>query len=258
MFAKKGNIDIDKLKINMALKRNDLAWIGVNIKGTKAKVEIVPKVMPDADDLAGIACNIVAQKDGLITKIYARDGIAVVSAGDMVKKGQILISGVMSSEHSEDRYVHADGEVYAKTWYTNKAKIYYKRDVASKTGNIEKRCKIKIGKYEINFLNNDTNFKKYDTITVNKKFTVFNKFSLPIEVLEVQYEELDIETVELTKNQAIEIAKNQAMIGALNMIPRGVETIDNNVIVREFDGGVEAEVTVECIEKIGTKEKLGG
>ncbi len=256
--TRKSTLDVDLIKMNMALKRNDLAWIGVTLKGTKAIVEVVEKVMPEVDELAGVPCNIVATKDGIITRIYARDGMAVVEKDDLVTKGQILISGVMTSEHAETRYVHADGEVIAKTWYTQKVKVPYCNDVVNKTGRVEKRYKVKLLNSEINFLNSDTNFEKYDTIEKTNPLKIFNRFILPIEVTQIIYEEIGVDTIVYTKEQAENIAKNDAMQGALQKIPAYAEMFDNTVITREYDEGIEAEVTIECLEKIGTKEKLEG
>lgn len=258
VLARKKDINIEKIKINMALKRNDLAWIGVDIKGTKATVEIVEKILPEHEELKGLPCNIVAIKDGIIEKIYTKEGTAIVKKGDLVQKGQILISGTIESEHAETRLVHADGEVFARTWYTYKAKIPYEKDVISKTGNTEKRYKIKILNSEINFLNYGTNFEKYDTITVRKQLKIFDKYVLPIEVEEIHYDELELETIKYTRNQIESIAKNEAMKCALELIPNDASVIDNTISVREYGEGIEAEVTIECIEKIGTKEKLEG
>lgn len=256
--VRKSAVDIEQLKLNMALKRNDLAWVGVNIKGTKATVEIVEKVMLEHEELDGIPCNIVASKDGIVTKIFVKDGTACVQKDDLVQKGQILISGVMTSEFADERLVHADGDVYAKTWYVYKSKAPYKKDVISKTGNTEKRYKIKLLNNEINLLNNSTNFEKYDTIKKTNQLKIFNCFILPLEITETTYQEISVETITLSKEQAIRMAQNDAMNMAMQLVPAGVEIIDNSTLTREYDDGIEAEVSIECIERIGTKEKLGG
>lgn len=256
--TKKSAIDIDSVKMNMALKRNDLAWVGVTLKGTKATVEIVEKVMPEKKELDGVPCNVVAVKDGIISKIYAKDGLAVVEKDDFVTKGQILISGIMTSELSGNRYVHADGEVIAKTWYTHKVKVPYQKDIVNKTGKQEKHYRIKLLNSEINFLNNDTNFEKYDTIEKTNPLKILNRFVLPLEVTEITYEELAVDTISYTKEQAEAIAQDEAMQGALQMIPMDADMYDNSIVVREYEEGIEAEVTIECLERIGTKEKLEG
>lgn len=256
--VKKKDINVDDIKLNMSLKRNDLAWIGVNVKGTKATVEIVEKVIPSVDEFDGIPCNIIASRDGIITKIYARDGIACVEKDDLVQKGQILISGIMKSDISEERYVHADGEAYAKTWYTYKSKIPYEKDVIVKTGKTEKVYSVKLLNCKINLLNNSTNFEKYDTIKKTNQFRIFNRFLLPIEVEETEYREVLLEKIVLSKEQARASAQNEAMNKAMELVPSTAEVFDNFISEREYDDGIEVEVTIECIEKIGTKEKLEG
>lgn len=56
---------------NIRLQRNDLAWIGIEIKGTNAIVKIVesdkkPDIVNEED-----YCNIVATKPGIIVKVNA-------------------------------------------------------------------------------------------------------------------------------------------------------------------------------------------
>lgn len=48
----KKNIDTEMSKLNITLARDDIAWIGINIKGNKAVVEIVEKELVKKDEYA--------------------------------------------------------------------------------------------------------------------------------------------------------------------------------------------------------------
>ena len=103
----KSEVDTNKIINEIRLKRNDISWIGIDIKGTNAIVKIVkadekPEIVDNSD-----YCNIVASKDGIITKIIAQNGTAVVSEGDVVKKGDVLIAGYMEGKYTDTRYVHS-------------------------------------------------------------------------------------------------------------------------------------------------------
>lgn len=103
----KSEVDTDKIINELILKRNDISWIGIDLKGTNAIVKIVksyeePEIVDDDD-----YCNIVASKDGIITKIVAQNGTALVKEGDTVKKGDILIAGYMEGKYTDTRYVHS-------------------------------------------------------------------------------------------------------------------------------------------------------
>jgi similar to stage IV sporulation protein len=254
----KNKLDLEEVKRKVELSRNDITWIGIELKGIKATVEIVQKiekpVMIEKDE----PCNIISDKEGIIAKILIREGMQLVKENDIVSKGQILISGIITSKFSPDRFVHADGEIYIKTWYTQKMKIPYEKDLVNLTGDEAKDFKIKILNYEINLSNSSTKFEKYDKISETNKLKVLDLFELPIEVKTDTYKKINIETIKYNESQAESIAINEAMNGALKKIPKSSEIINNKVNVLKNEEGVEAEVTIECIEKVGTKEKLGG
>ena len=50
-------------------------------------------------------------------------GKPLVKAGDTVVLGQTIITGALDSRSSGMRYVHAMGDVYARTWYEISASI---------------------------------------------------------------------------------------------------------------------------------------
>jgi similar to stage IV sporulation protein len=82
----KSKVDTKEIINNIRLKRDDIAWIGMKIKGTNVIVEVV-----EADEKPDIIdeneyCNIVSDKDGIITKINVQNGTALVKVGDIVTK----------------------------------------------------------------------------------------------------------------------------------------------------------------------------
>ena len=46
-----------------------------------------------------------------------------IKKGETVKKGDVLVQGWLEGKYTDNRYVHAEGEVIAKVWYTEKEKI---------------------------------------------------------------------------------------------------------------------------------------
>ena len=150
----KSKIDTDKLVNEIRLKRNDISWIGIDLKGTNAIVKIVkaqekPELIDNLD-----YCNIVATKDGIITGIVAQNGTAQVKAGDEVHKGDILIAGYMEGKYTDRRYVHSMGEVQAKVIYSKSEKMYLNQEKLRETGEEEKKLQIKFNNFKINFYKN--------------------------------------------------------------------------------------------------------
>ncbi len=254
---KKSDLDYDKIKNNIYVRRNDVAWMGFDIKGTKVFVEFVQRRNIVEDELKDKPCNVVADKEGVISKILVKSGQKQVEVGDTVSKGDILISGVVSDKQSNTRLVHSDGEVVVKTWYTSKVTVPYEKDVLSKTGKKDIKYKFEIGNYKINLINTSTKYEKYDTITMSNKLKLFNKFELPIKLTELIYEELEVNTVKYTKSQAENIAKNEASLELQELISNpNIEVLNNNYKTQENEDSISVEITIECLESIGVKEKI--
>lgn len=255
---KKADLDYDKIKNNIYVRRGDVAWMGFNIKGTKAFVEFVERNNIETNEFENTPCNIISDKDGIVHKILVRSGKKLVNVGDVVTKGQVLISGNVATEDaSKNKLVHSDGEIILKTWYTNKVTVPFEKDLVNKTGNKEKKYNLEIGNIKINLINSSTKFEKYDTITVSNKLKIFNKFELPIKLTELIYEELEIDTVKYTKAQAENIAKTEVINGLKNMTHNAEQLImQNNFNISETENGISVEITVEAFEKVGIKEKI--
>lgn len=249
-------VDTKEIINKMRLDRNDLAWVGVEIKGTNAIVKIVeadqkPEIIKEDE-----YCNIVAKKAGIIEKISAVNGTPLVQKGDVVKAGTPIIGGWLEGKFTGTRYVHANGSVQAKVWYSENVKIPLKQVVSKETGNEETKYSLRINNFTINFYKTLSKFQKYDTIEQNKKLKLFLDFYLPIEIVQKNNKELVEETINYTKEQA----RNKAVEEAKSKLEQQVEDKQNilNTYINyeETEEYIEAQVIYEVLEEIGTKEKI--
>lgn len=252
----KKDLDFDNIKRNIYLRRSDILWLGFEIKGVKMMVEVLERTAPKEEELKGLPCDIVADKEGIISKIFVKEGTKLKNVGDVVTKGETLVSGVMHSNYGGNRYVHANAEITMKTWYTGKVAVPYHKSLVAKSGNIEKRYQIKIGNLVINLLNTVTNFEKYDTINVVKRLTLFGRVELPIEVKEITYEEFLSDDIVYTKEEALELAKEESYTFAKQSIPEEAEIVNCEYKIFNTEDEVIVRATVECIESAGTLQPI--
>jgi similar to stage IV sporulation protein len=96
-----------------------VVWLGINLKGVVAEVKVVPRLRAPA---AMGPADLVADCDGLITKVVVVRGVPVVKEGDTVVRNQLLISGTVWYNDPTDgalykEVVAANGTIEAKTWY---------------------------------------------------------------------------------------------------------------------------------------------
>lgn len=252
----KSKIETKSIINQIRLIREDIAWMGIECKGTNAIVRIVKaKMKPnivDEDDY----CNIVSDKVGIITKINAQNGTVAVKVGDTVNVGTVLINGWMEGKYTGIRYVHAIGNVEAKVWHTKNTKIEYKSIGKKETGNVENKYKIKINKIEINLSKKLSKFQIYDTIETENKFKVFSDFYLPISLIKTTNKELIEQENEYTTEEAKNLGIKQLEEELDSEIEDKTKIVNKNINVNEQEDGIEIYVTYEVLENLGTNEKI--
>lgn len=253
---RKSEINTQKIINEIRLERGDIAWIGISIEGTNATVKIVeansrPEIINEED-----FCNIVASKDAQIVKVSAQNGIPAVQTDDIVTKGDILIAGWIEGKYTGTRYMHAEGEVKAKVWYTEKIKTPLKQVIESDTGNIEEKYKIKINNFTINFFKTLSKFEKYDTIETCNQIKIFSNFYLPIELIKITNSEKREDEITYGPEEAKQISIDKACEKIEDELDGNPEVLQKYINTYVNNDYVEAEVTYEVLENIGTKEKI--
>ena len=252
----KQKINTKELINKIRLKRKDIAWMGIELKGTNVIVKIVK-----ADEKPNIIdenefCNIVSDKTGIITKIDAQNGTINVKVGDTVSVGTTLINGWLEGKYTGIRYVHAKGQIQARVWHTKNKKIYYKQEIKQETGNFENKYNIKFNNFKINLHKGVSKFKIYDTISVEKKFKIFSDFYLPISIEKITYKEQEnkekIYSIEEAKNLGIEELEKELD----EEIQNKENIVNKNINAYESEECVDVYVTYEVLEDIGTEEKI--
>ncbi len=252
----KSKIDTKEVINTIRLQRNDIAWMGIELKGTNAIVKIVkadekPDIIDEND-----YCSIISDKVGIITKINAQTGTANVKVGDTVNIGDVLINGWMEGKYTGVRYVHSNGEIQAKVWHTKYKNIPYNAIERKETGNIQNQYSIKFNNFKINFHKGVSKFKIYDTIETENKMKLFSNFYLPISIIKITNKEV----VEEQKTYQIEEAKNVGVEQLQAELDKEIEDkesiVGKNINTYDKGDSIDIYVTYEVLENIGTKEKI--
>ena len=252
----KGKINTKEIINKIRLERKDIAWMGIELKGTNAIVKLVksdekPEIINEDE-----YCNIISDKEGIITKISVQNGTANVKVGDTVNIGDVLVNGWIEGKFTGIRYVHSLAEIEAKVWYTESIKIPYNVTETKYTGNEEGKYGIKFNNFQINFTKKYSKFKIYDTIETENKIKLFSDFYLPISIVKTTYKEQE----KVEKTYTVEEAKNIGIKQLEEKLDGKIENKDNivnkNINTYEQADGVLVYVTYEVLENIGTNEKI--
>lgn len=120
----------------LLLKNDKLAWGSLNIEGCRLTVNVTEITQKDTEN--AIATNLVATADGIVKHIDVKSGNCVVKVGDVVKKGDVLVSGIIENM-TETKFVRSSGEIIAETTTQITLKEDFSKKVALQNGKVKNK-----------------------------------------------------------------------------------------------------------------------
>ena len=181
----------------LLLKNGKLAWGSFNVEGSKLTVnvtEIKPK-----ENKNSVATNLVATDDGIIKRIDVKSGDCVVKVGDIVKKGDVLVSGVIEMLFGT-RFVYSKGEIIAETKTEITMEEPLERVVFLNTGKVKNKRVLEFFTLKIPlYLGSEKG--DYDTFKTVKNYKLFGK-NIPIKMHEKKFVFKEKQTVKITPIEA--------------------------------------------------------
>lgn len=249
----KYKLDKDYIEHLLLSEFEVFSFLSVDIKGTKLIIEVKEQDLPPEEINIDTPCNIIASKKGIIEKVIARNGKAVVRKGDVVEKGETLITGAISDEYSEEQiFVHAEGEVLARTIYSHTIDEPMVKTVKEETGRVYERRELKIGDKGIQFFKGDIPYEEYtESVREAKLFDI--DLDIPIKLLVHEYKEVEIK--ETKRN--IDFLKQSNHINAVEKLNEQLSSdtqIESKDVKHNIkDNILSTYVVIEVIESIGQK-----
>lgn len=242
----------ETLKNHILLEIPELSWLTVNVNGFRATVIVRERVCPPPIRDEHTDANIIAEKDGLITRVQLFGGHAAVAKDETVTKGQLLISGIADMDTRGAYLTRGEGKVYARTWYDLTAKVPKTIQEKSYTGREKKSFALVLGKQRIKITPNSSIFGgNCDKIIKNGKLRLPGGTTLPVALecttvreYEIVERSMDAQEAQLRTEEILQ----QQLKDRMNQ--------DGTIEHSEFttkDSGAVYEVTLhaECEEQIG-------
>ena len=243
------NIDTMRLENELVIDTEELSYASINLRGTVAEVVVRERKEKDVENIS-LPSNLVANCDGQIESIEVRGGMPTVKKGQIVKKGQLLVSGVIDSQAVGYRLVRARGEIYARISRSFTAEVPLVREKKSRTGEKKTRVTIRFFAKKINlFSNNDISFEKYDTIEEEKRLCLFDRVELPVFIIKTTYSESVTETEKISEEQALSIAEKE-LAGQTEKTLSEAQILAREERTEINDGILTLYADIDCIADI--------
>lgn len=244
----------------------ELSYLAVNIYGTRAEVvvheaEKKPELLDES-----VPTDVVARADGIIEDISAESGRALFQAGDVVARGEVLITGDLDLKEPEygtvdlgRLIVHASGSATARTWRVLEETVPLAAQGKAYTGEERTGRSIKILWMELDFLQNSSiSGGRYDKITETRQMTLFG-CPLPVWLTTVTLRPYELEDRPLDQEEAV-LRLEQVLSARLEAemeAGRG-EVLHTDFVTEEKGGRLTVTLLAECREEIGRTVKREG
>ncbi|MDN5345237.1 MAG: hypothetical protein PWQ18_1351, partial [Clostridia bacterium] len=221
--------------------------VGISFHGTRAEVAVVEKAAPPQQEPFDRPASIIAARDGVIKDILVINGEARVKAGDTVRQGEILISGLIlpppppekqpgeaaepPRPQPQPRLVRARGIVRARVWYEIEREINRLQVQEVPTGRQQTTIAIQTpkGRY---YLKGPARPPYTNCHQKNRVMALpaWRNLSLPVELIITTYAEIQISQRQLTYTEAVDTAGQMALQELKAKLPPGAGVTAQKVI----------------------------
>lgn len=253
----KNKIDCSNLEKNIRKTYNDISWVCAEIKGTNLIIHIKENYITEISAIEKKPYNIVANKDAEIKSILVRKGQGNVKVGDKIKKGDVLISGLVDVfDESEQKIFtnacNADGEIVGKTVYKyyEKLPISYEKKVIKKEKNIYLPS---IAGYKWSAIKEK---KNRDIIYSEKRLKAFGNFYLPLLVQKYSVIDYENEKCEYTQKEAKNILERNLIYKLAILEQKGYKILEKNVNISKVKNHYCMFGNISFYEPLGKVEYI--
>ncbi|GAA4858280.1 sporulation protein YqfD [Paenibacillus vulneris] len=245
----------DVMSRAMQSKLPGTAWVGVEVHGTHIIIKVVEATVPDKQPLLNPR-HLVASKSGMVTYILAEKGRPLVKANTYVKKGDILISGILGDEVNRQTVV-ASGEVRGLVWYSPKVEVPLVQQYKVYTGEVKERSYLVFGNRALQLTGyGKTGFEQFETIPERKTLQI-GTYNLPIgwlneKVMQVHVMEKSLDP-QVARALGIEEAKKEILASA----GPDAKVVNEKILHEKTENGkVYMEVHLEVEESITQEQPI--
>jgi similar to stage IV sporulation protein len=257
----------EQLAKEMQLLLPETSWIGVEIRGTHLRIQVVESELPYKEKLEN-PCHIVARKSALVTHILTYQGKPIVEPHTYVRKGDILISGLIGDEHSSEtdeqnhrntdrqgetnpQMVVAQGEVRGIVWYIANIESSMHKVYDVFTGSQLKRYHLVFGNRAFQLYGKKQMPYSSYVSSAQEKVWTWRQHQFPLRWVVETIRESDRFEQQLDPSQAAQLGILQAKQRLLQQVDAKAQVINEKILHEKTENGkVYMKVLFEVEESI--------
>jgi similar to stage IV sporulation protein len=247
--------DVESIQMELSSRMDNITWVGVELKGTTYHFQVVEKNAPEQVESTGMQ-HIVAKKKAVIVEIFVEEGDPQVKVNDYVKRGQLLVSGVIGTE-KKPKGVPAKAKIMGETWYRTSVELPLKTDFEVFSGKEKRKHYIEIGSLRIPIWGFGNPDYKETVTEETKKPVKFLKWQLPIAYIDKSIKEKEKVERAYTREEAVKEAKKLAKNNLDSSLPDDAEIIGEKILQEKVENGkVKVNLHFKVVENIAEGQPI--
>ena len=259
----KSKINCEEIEEELRAGYGDIIWASAKLEGTMLIIDVQENLATNQQAAAQKETNdtpsdLVAEKEAVIYSILTRQGTPYVEKGMEVQPGDMLVEGRNavyndSGEIASYQYCVSDADILGITQYSyeDHFSMWYEEKIF--TGEESEAWGIRFFSAQIKLPHLFCKFKDYDTVTDEYDLKIGGSFYLPLAFTKETSKEYQTEKKQYTKSEAEQVAKGKLNQFCEELTQKGVQIIENNVMIVTDEKNCIASGTVRVIEPIGVR-----
>jgi similar to stage IV sporulation protein len=247
--------DLDTLSARLMQRIPEAAWIGVSVQGTRVTIELVENTVPEERPLMNPR-HLVSTSDAVITEIITEQGKPMVRRNMRVKKGDILISGIIGSDNFQ-QVVVAKGEVKGLVWYEYEVNVPLKQSRKVYTGNKQDRFYLVFGNRALQITGYGHEPYAQEVKRQEREVLKWRDYTLPFGWINEETYEVRIDTYEINPDSAKQRGLSQVRADIVAKFGTEAQIHDEKILHESIQNGkVYMKVLLEVEHSISEERPI--
>lgn len=247
--------DPDTLSRKLHKRLPDAAWVGIETHGTQITIKVVEATIPEERKLLSPR-HLIASKDAMITSITTEKGMPVTKVNAFVRKGDMLISGIIGNEQNHQTVV-ARGDVRGIVWYHSNIEVPLEISHQTYTGEFFRRSYLMIGRRALQMTGyGKPNYANFTPI-IEQKSLHLKSYVLPIGWIREKVMQVEIVKQTWSNQEAKEIGLERGRQSFLRGANTEAKVISEKILHEKAENGkIYIEVYFEVEESIIQEQSI--
>lgn len=240
---------------------DEIIWVSVSLEGTNLIINV--KENTDTFRVSQVEeepSDIIADQNGIITEIIMRSGVPLVSKGDEVKNGDMLVSGTVevkndAGEVVREDYRKSDADIFAEVILPYQDFCENNHQVKSYTNTQKRTLFCNVMGMQFSFGDQSYKAEQWEIKSYANQLKLNKHFELPIFYGEKRAKEYHYVEVERTHTEKESILQHNLQQFCEELEEKGITILEEKITFRNKGNGLEAKGTIKVITPIGSERK---